>query len=131
MTVLAWKEGRNEISNNSGVQVIGSKSPDLKGLSPKELLEGALALCISISLEKVLARDEMEVDLNEVHIEVKSLKAPNVTNRFTDFTATVQLPKGLEANYKKKILTVIERACTISNTLSAEATVELREVEEH
>ena len=124
MVKLNYADGKNEISNESGVQVIGSKAPDSKGLSPKELLEGAVALCISITLEKILERDKIIVNLNELEIEVKATKSEGITNRFTDFEAQVILPKDIDEDYNK-LVKLIERGCTISNTLIKEAKVEL------
>ncbi|WP_431028779.1 OsmC family protein [Lysinibacillus sp. LZ02] len=123
MVKLIWNEGTNEIANASGVQLNGSKAPDQQGLSPKELLEGAVALCLSITLEKVLERDGVEANLNEIEIDVRASKQAGVENRFTDFHVDVVFPSTLEAAYKKKLLKVIERGCTISNTLVGEVNV--------
>lgn len=129
MTTLQWKNGQNEISNGAGFQVIGSsKGPDQEGLSPKELLEAALALCVSISMEKLLERDEIAVDLNALEITVKASKAEGVTNRFTHFETTVRMPEGLEDKYKKKLLVLVERACTIGNTITNGAEITVSEV---
>lgn len=125
MVQLTWKNGENEIANGAGRQLIGSKAPDQKGLSPKEMLEAALALCISISIEKVLERDDINVNLNELVVEVTASKSEGITNRFTNFDAHVTLPSGLDEAYKKKLLTVVERVCTISNTLASEAKVNI------
>ncbi|MEK4229714.1 OsmC family protein [Solibacillus sp. FSL H8-0538] len=127
MTTLQWKQGQNEISNGAGMQIIGSKAPDQAGLSPKELLEAALALCVSISMEKILERDEMNVDLNDLKIEVKASKAEGVTNRFTHFETTVEMPANMEEKYKKKLLVIVERACTIGNTITEGATIHVSE----
>ena len=128
MTTLQWKNGQNEILNGAGFQVIGSKAPDQKGLSPKELLEAALTLCVSISLEKLLERDEIEVDLNTLEITVKASKAEGITNRFTHFETTVRMPEGLDEKYKKKLLVLVERACTVGNTLTNGVELTLAEV---
>ncbi|ARK32639.1 OsmC family protein [Halalkalibacter krulwichiae] len=123
MVQLKWKNGENEIANGAGVQIIGSKAPDQNGLSPKEMIEGALALCISISLEKVLERDGIELDLNDFTIDATAKKEDGVTNRFTHFDVRVTLPQGLEEAYQKKLFTIVERACTISNTFAHEAEI--------
>ena len=119
---------KNEISNGSGVQLNGTKGINLDGgLNPKELLEGAVALCLSITLEKVLERDKITVDLNELEIHVEASKTAGTENRFSHFHVDVKFPDGLEEKYRKKLLKVIERGCTISNTLQGEVTVELQE----
>lgn len=125
MVKLNYADGKNEISNENGVQINGSKAPNLQGLSPKELLEGSVALCISITLEKILERDEVAVNFNEVAIEVTASKAEGVTNRFTNFDAKIAFPKELDKAYQQKLLKLVERGCTISNTLVSEVTIEL------
>ena len=127
MVKLKWNEGTNEILNGNGLQLKGSKAPDQQGLSPKEMLEGAVALCLSITLEKVLERDNVVVNLNELEIDVRATKQAGVENRFTDFNVDVAFPSTLEEAYKKKLLKVIERGCTISNTLIGEVNVEVVE----
>lgn len=125
MVKLNYAQGKNEISNEDGVQILGSKAPNQQGLSPRELLEGAVALCLSITLENVLKRDGIEVDLDEVVIEVAASKAEGVTNRFTDFTVHVTFPTAIDATYQRKLLAVIERGCTISNTIVGDVQFEI------
>lgn len=125
MVKLNYAQGKNEISNEDGVQILGSKAPNQQGLSPRELLEGAVALCLSITLENVLERDGIEVNLDEVAIEVVASKAEGVTNRFTDFTVHVTFPTAIDAAYQRKLLKVIERGCTISNTLIGDVQFEI------
>lgn len=128
MVTLNWANNKNEISNGAGVQLNGTKGINLAGgLNPKELLEGAVALCLSITLEKVLERDEIQVDLNQLQIHVNASKTEGTENRFSHFQVDVQFPDGLEEKYRKKLLKVIERGCTISNTLQGDVTVELQE----
>ena len=126
MVKLNYAQGKNEISNGSGVQLNGSKAPDLQGLSPRALLEGAVALCLSITLEKVLERDEVHVNLDEIEIEVAASKAEGVTNRFTNFEAQLTFPKEIDAIYQQKLMKLIERGCTISNTLIGDVQVDLK-----
>lgn len=128
MTILKMSEGRDEIHNAAGLQLIGNHGPDLEGgLSPRELLEAALALCVSISLQKIMAYDGVSYDPSSIRIEVASKKAEDKSNRFTDFHVTVTLPQELDTAYKEKLKSVVERACTIGNTLKNGAVVELIE----
>jgi uncharacterized OsmC-like protein len=130
MTTIKLVQGQNEIHNEVGLQIIGSVAPNQSGLSPRELLEAALGLCVSISLQKVLARDEIEYDTSSIQVEVSAVKAGDGANRFENFNVHVKLPPTLDPTYKKKLLTVIERACTISNTLKSEVIIETIEIED-
>ena len=118
----------NQIANGAGSKIKGSKGPNIYGgLSPKELLEGAVALCLSMTLEKVLERDEVEVNFDELIINVQASKRAGAENRFSDFHVEVAFPSGLEPKYKQKLLKVIERGCTISNTLTGDVDVSIKE----
>lgn len=126
MIQLTINNGENEISNEAGGCVRGNRGPELAdGLNPRELLEAAVALCTSITLESVLKRDNIEYNPDEIKVAVQALKDEGVNNRFTNFHVKLTLPSGLDENYQKKIATIVERGCTISNTLSNGAVVEL------
>lgn len=128
MTTIKLVQGQNKIHNEAGLQIVGSTAPNQSGLSPRELLEAALGLCVSISLQKVLERDEIEYDKSSISVEVSAVKAADGANRFSNFHVRVKLPSTLDPAYKKKLIIVIERACTISNTLKNEAIIETVEV---
>jgi uncharacterized OsmC-like protein len=128
MTTIKLVEGQNEIHNEAGLQIIGSTAPNQSGLSPRELLEAALGLCVSISLQKILDYDKKEYDKSSIGVEVTAVKAADGTNRFTNFNVRVKLPSTLDATYKKKLLTVVERACTIGNSLKGEVIIDTIEI---
>ncbi|MNI12792.1 OsmC-like protein [compost metagenome] len=128
MTTIKRVEGQDEIYNEAGLQLIGSHGPNQTGLSPRELLEAALGLCVSISLQKIMDYDGVEYDKNTIHVEVTATKPEDKTNRFSNFSVRLTLPAGLEPAYKEKLHTVVERACTIGNTLKQSAIIKMVEV---
>lgn len=126
MMELKVQQGVNELSNEAGVQVTGNREPGMaNGLSPRELLEAAIALCTSITLESVLKRDGIMYNADEVKVQVVASKEEGVMNRFTHFDVELTLPSGLEDAYKTKLLKIVERGCTISNTVAKGAEVSL------
>lgn len=127
MTTIKIVDGQDEIYNEAGKQIIGSHAPNQTGLSPRELLESALGLCVSISLQKIMDYDGVEYDKSSIQVEVTATKAEDKTNRFSDFHVTVALPPNLEPAYKDKLKSVVERACTIGNTLKHGAVIEMTE----
>ncbi|OBR68952.1 osmotically inducible protein OsmC [Paenibacillus oryzae] len=129
MTIVKVVDGQDGIYNEAGYQLKGSHSPNSEGLSPRELLEASLGLCVSISLQKIMNYDGVEYDANTIHIEVTAAKPEDKSNRFSDFHVRVTLPPSLDEAYKEKLKSVTERACTIGNTLKAGATVELVEAQ--
>ncbi|QJD86376.1 OsmC family protein [Cohnella herbarum] len=128
MTTIRIVEDQNEIHNEAGLQIIGSTAPNQSGLSPRELLESALGLCVSISLQKIMDYDKVEYDKSSIAVEVAATKAADGTNRFSNFDVRVKLPPTLDETYKKKLMTVVERACTIGNTLKEGAIIETIEI---
>ncbi|RXZ82029.1 OsmC family peroxiredoxin [Paenibacillaceae bacterium] len=129
MTTIRIEDGQDNIYNESGLQLIGSHAPNQTGLSPRELLEASLGLCVSISLQKIMNYDGVEYDKSSIRVEVSATKAEDKTNKFANFDVRVTLPTNLEPAYKEKLKSVVERACTIGNTLRSGANVELIEVE--
>lgn len=125
MTLVKHENNVAKVYNDEGVQAIGTDEANLAGLNPRELIEAAVALCTTITTRKVLERDGMEFDVNEIQANVVASKAEGVKNRFTDFEVQVKLPQGLDKAYIKKLLVTVERGCTVSNTVKAQAQVEL------
>jgi len=128
MTTVRITQGQNVVYNEAGLQVIGTTAPNRSGLNPKELLEAALGLCVSISMQKKLARDGVDYDASEIEIEIAASKAQGVTDRFTDFKVTLKLPDSLDEAYKQELIEAAEEVCTIGNTLRNGAAIETVEV---
>ncbi|MBW4083643.1 OsmC family protein [Paenibacillus sp. S150] len=124
MTIIKRVEDQDEIYNDAGLQLIGSHQLNGNGLNPRELLEAALGLCVSISIQKIMDYDGITYDKNTIRVEVTSAKPEDKANRFSNFYVRVTLPPGLEPAYKEKLNKVTERACTIGNTLRHGAIVE-------
>lgn len=126
MISIKYVNGGNEIYNSAGHQLQGSMSEGLTGLNPKELLEASLGLCLSITMTKILDRDGIAYDDSGLDIVVVASKEKDMENRFTHFSVTLRFPV-LDAKYKQKLVTMIERGCTISNTLRNGAVIEIVE----
>lgn len=129
MTMIKQKDGKNSIYNGAGKQLEGSSAPDLNGLTPKELLEASLGLCVAISMQKMFERDDIEVADDEISIEVSASKGEVSTTRFEKMDVSIALPDHFSAKYKKKLLVSVERACTIGNTLKNSVTIHTVEQE--
>ena len=126
MVKLHLAQGENKISNGQGVQINGNHKPDEdRGFSPRELIEAAVALCTSLTLEAVLKRDGKESVMESISIEVIASKEEGVKNRFTNFDVQVALPAEFDEAYVSKLLKVVARGCTVSNTISNGAKVNL------
>lgn len=126
MTTLKIIEGQDQLFNDAGMQVIGSHKPNGEGLSPRELLESALALCISISMQQIMDYDGITYDKSTIVISIETEKAEGKPSRFAGFVAKVSLPPELTPEYREKLLRVTKRACTIGTTLTNGANVEMQ-----
>ncbi|MBC5638323.1 OsmC family protein [Ornithinibacillus sp. BX22] len=125
MAIISKQNGSFGIYNEEGLQVEGSFTANSKGLNPKELLESSIGMCLTIVIQRMLERDEIEVQDGEFSIEVTGIKAENSPSRFEQFDVSIKLPDSLTDAYKKKIIVSAERACTISNTVSRGALVKI------
>jgi len=120
MTNVKTINGQVQISNEVGVWVKGSRTPNSEGLSPRELLEASVALCVTITIQKVLERDQIEYDPTQLEVDVTATKeAEPQANQFSHFYVKVKLPDSLDQAYRKKLITIAERGCTIGNTLKS------------
>ena len=115
MVRIEYNNGENEIFNSTGHQLHGSKTAGLPGLNPRELLEAALGLCVSMTLTKILERDGITLE-EPLHIEVTASKAEDGGNLFAKFDVKYDI-SALDEEYRAKLRTLVERGCTISNTL--------------
>lgn len=118
MTTVLYQNNKNTISNNSGFELNGSFTQGLcDGINPKELLEASLAHCMSITLKKLLERDNLLQEDTEFSIEVTAAKDEGGANRFSSFQVKIAFPEHLSPEYRNKAMLIVERGCTISNTL--------------
>lgn len=116
MTVIRYQNGKNQICGPELSPSCATMTPGLEGLGPKELMEASLGLCTSITLTSLLERDGIPLSPGGMSIAVTATKEDGVTNRFTDFLVEVDFPQ-MEPAYKAKAMLIVERGCTISNTL--------------
>ncbi|WP_010289937.1 OsmC family protein [Kurthia massiliensis] len=123
MTTIKSDGEHTKIYNDIGEQAFASNVVNGNGLNPKELLEASLALCHVLVTKKLLTRDGIAYDAADISATVEATKDPDGKNHFSDFNVTLTLPKHLEADYIQKLLVSVERACTIGNTLQANARI--------
>ena len=123
MTIINKVNGVNSIYNGAGLQLEGSLAPNLNGLSPRELLEASLGMCVAISLQKMFERDNIVVEDKDISIEVIATKGENAPSHFEKMDVSITFPNHFSADYKKKLIISVDRACTIGNTLKNSMTI--------
>lgn len=129
MTTISYQKGQNTIANPVGPQLAGNGIAGLGGgLNPKELIEAALGLCISLTLTKLLERDGKLTTDTELAVRVTSEKDPGGENRLGRFDIQLTLPPWVDTEYGDKLMLMAERGCTIGNTVRHGADVEIKRV---
>lgn len=128
MTRIHYDNQQAMITNDAGMTATGfNGETDAQGFRPKELLEAAIALCMTLNIQHVLERDGISFNLDDLKATAKASKEDGVTNRFTAIDIELTLPTHLEADYRTKLIKIAERGCTIGNTLKASASISVTE----
>ena len=129
MTITQFKNGENTILNPTGKQLMGTAKMGLEnGLNPKELMEAAIGLCVSLTITHLMQRDERLGETDALEVQVTSFKDEGGENRIGRFEVEVKLPGSIDAEYGEKLLTMAERGCTIGNTVRKGAVIETKRV---
>lgn len=124
-TVIEWSNKNMQIKNDAGVEINGSDKPSATGYTPIELLTSSLGLCIFITITRMFERDGIEENLEEFSVTVEAEKAKEGRSRIENFLVAIQMPKQLDASYRKKLIKSAERACTVGNTLQHGAEINI------
>ncbi|MEK3936620.1 OsmC family protein [Sporosarcina sp. FSL W7-1349] len=127
MSIIRRINGEYGIHNDNGMQVKGMEAANGNGLSPIELLESSLGLCIAITMQRMFERDGVAVAEHEFSVAVSATKAVEGPSRIEQCVVKVRLPDHFTPEYKKKLMVSAERACTIGNTLKQGITIRTEE----
>ncbi|PWA09432.1 hypothetical protein DCC39_13110 [Pueribacillus theae] len=127
MIDVRWSDSGYNIINDSNFEMKGASTPRTEGLTPIELLESSLGLCVAITINQILVRDGY--GQAEVQVSVKAKKAKSPPSRVEKFLVDIRFPEGndLKEEYRGKLIMLAERACTIGNTLQQGAAINMKE----
>ena len=103
-------QARYAVGDHSGVADTAKSGGGDAGLRPHELLEAALATCLTITARMVLAARNLPDD--EVAVSVEVVRQPDATV----FRHTLDLPASLESE-RAALMAHLER-CPVRTTLS-------------
>lgn len=123
MATIKLEKNQNHVYNEAGMQLVGNAAYNTDGgLNPKEMVEGAIGLCILLNMRSILERDEFLTEETSISIDVTCEKDQE-QNRFSKYTVKIKMPEDMDEAYQKKVLISAERACTISHTIEAAAEI--------
>ena len=107
--------GRYRIENGHGFVMEWTTAPAAPGMSPAELLCGAVGACLAISVDQLCAREGL--DPSGISVAVRVEKAPDLPNRFGRFSVLVDLDGIADPAQRARLIAAAERHCTVANTL--------------
>ncbi|MDC3416891.1 OsmC family protein [Aquibacillus salsiterrae] len=124
ITLTREQQGNFQLSNEAGFTINGVTSQDSEnGLTPFQLISSSLSLCMALSLDALINRDELDVD--RYTISVKPQKAEDSPSRIEKFTIEVDVIGSVDDKVKQKLVKLAKRACTVGNTIERGATVDV------
>lgn len=112
------------LENQHGVSFYGVNSKREKdGFTPFELICSSVSLCMALSIDALIERDDL--DVQKYTIKVEPHKAEDRPSRIERFSVEVEIIGDVDEKAKQKLSKSAERACTIGNTLKKGAEMEI------
>jgi uncharacterized OsmC-like protein len=88
-----------------------------RGYSPGELLLGALAGCLTLSLKFAIKEAGLIDRAGDVDVQVVGTKSEELPSRFTDLAVSINFTGTLTDAEKEALVERAEQVCTVTNTL--------------
>jgi putative redox protein len=112
-----------ELENENGTICKIDSSKDIggkeKGLTPMELLAGALAACISIDILMILNKQSIELDNYTVSVDAK--KKNSVPSPFEEIHLVFTMNKEIDLNKVQRAIQLsIDKYCSVKESLNPE-----------
>ena len=112
-----------ELENENGTICKIDSSKDIggkeKGLTPMELLAGALASCISIDILMILNKQSIELDNYSVSVDAK--KKNSVPSPFEEIHLVFTMNKEIDLNKVQRAIQLsIDKYCSVKESLNPE-----------
>ena len=112
-----------ELENENGTICKIDSSKDIggkeKGLTPMELLAGALSACISIDILMILNKQSIELDNYTVSVDAK--KKNSVPSPFEEIHLVFTMNKEIDLNKVQRAIQLsIDKYCSVKESLNPE-----------
>ncbi len=112
-----------ELENENGTICKIDSSKDIggkeKGLTPMELLAGALAACISIDILMILNKQSIELDNYSVSVDAK--KKNSVPSPFEEIHLVFTMNREIDLNKVQRAIQLsIDKYCSVKESLNPE-----------
>lgn len=113
----------HEITNDRGTtQLATSSRSDVAGFSPGDFLNSSIAICMGLTLDALIERDNL--DIPGYSIEIDGTKAEGARpSRMEKFDVKVIFEGELDEKLKNRLAKSAKRGCTMGNTIEHGATI--------
>ncbi len=112
----------HEITNQKGVKTIAAPSEsELDGYSPVDYLTSAVSICMGLTLDALIKRDDLPIESYEIAVD--ATKADDRPSRLEEVNVSITFGTKLDEKVKDKLIKSAIRGCTIGNTIETGAKV--------
>lgn len=116
-------QGTGAIEGLSGGSATLSVTQTEAGFTPLELLDGALAGCLAISIRHAAKQRGWLDRLGDVAVTVSHEKASDAPSRVAGFTASYSFSAEISEAEQQVLIAEAHRLCTVGNTFAHGAVV--------
>jgi len=116
ITLKKTKNNPHQITNEKGVVTTGTASTsEMEGYTPVDYLTSAVSICMGLTLDALIKRDELQIDGYTINVSAK--KAEGRPSRMESINVEIDFDADLEDKVKEKLVKSAKRGCTIGNTI--------------
>ncbi|GGM41718.1 hypothetical protein GCM10011351_29800 [Paraliobacillus quinghaiensis] len=122
ITLKKTKDNPHQITNGKGVLTTGTASTsEEEGYTPVDYLTSSVSICMGLTLDALIKRDELPVDGYTINVSAK--KAEGRPSRMESIDVEIDFDANLDAKTKDKLIKSAKRGCTIGNTIEQGAAI--------
>ncbi|HTM78051.1 MAG TPA: OsmC family protein [Devosia sp.] len=123
VSAVAEVDGAGRLSAKSGGSAGLAVTDADAGLTPLELLDGALAGCLAISIRYAAKRAGLLEQAGAIAVTVEHDKAPDDVARVARFRVRYSFAGAIDAAGKAMLIAEGHRLCTVGKTLAQGAAI--------
>lgn len=125
LTLRKQKDTVHELTNEKNHQTVGAASDsEIAGFSPVDYLESSVAMCMALTMDAVIQRDNLVVE--GYQIEAKVTRDPSLKpKRFSGIDVQITFTGAIDAKVEAKLKKLAHRGCTIGHTIEHGAAINI------
>ncbi|HTN64266.1 MAG TPA: OsmC family protein [Devosia sp.] len=123
VSAVASVDGTGSVTAMSGGSAVLAVSNTDAGLTPLELLDGALAACLAVSIRYAAKRAGLLEQAGAITVTVEHEKAPDDVARVARFLARYSFAGPIGAGDRDTLIAEGHRLCTVGKTIAQGAEI--------